>query len=127
MLVPNKVLTEVAVRLIEVPITVLDTLVPKVVNVFKKHYKNLLYEVRDGFSVKRNDRTGVGCISQFALGINIDIDQYFPILTGKKMYTDAFLSGFQSHKIDLKDFDKGVYIVNLIIDGQSSQQKLIVQ
>lgn len=48
-------------------------------------------------------------------------------LTGKKMYTDAFLSGFQSHKIDLKDFDKGVYIVNLIIDGQSSQQKLIVQ
>ena len=48
-------------------------------------------------------------------------------LTGKKIYTDDFLSGFQSHRIDLKDFDKGVYIVNLIIDGESSQQKLIIQ
>ena len=64
-------------------------------NMYEKKYKNLLYEVRDGFSVKRNDRTGVGCISQFALGINIDIDQYFPILTGKKMYPYIFESEFK--------------------------------
>ena len=62
---------------------------------YEKKYKNLLYEVRDGFSVKRNDRTGVGCISQFALGINVDIDQYFPILTGKKMYPYIFESEFK--------------------------------
>jgi len=64
-------------------------------NMYEKKYKNLLYEVRDGFSVKRNDRTGTGCMSQFSLGINTDIDQYFPILTGKKMYPYIYESEFK--------------------------------
>jgi len=64
-------------------------------NMYEKKYKNLLYEVRDGFSVKRNDRTGIGCMSQFSLGINTNIDQYFPILTGKKMYSHIYESEFK--------------------------------
>ena len=42
MLLPNKVLTVVPVRLIEVPITVLETLVPKVVVEFNLSASSVL-------------------------------------------------------------------------------------
>ena len=62
---------------------------------YEKKYKELLKNVFNGSTsphVMRDDRTGVGCISQFSLGINIDIDKYFPILTGKKMYPHIYES-----------------------------------
>ena len=70
-------------------------------NEYEKKYRKLLEDVlyndliNDSFSVERNDRTGVGCISQFALGLTINIDKYFPLLTGKKMYPHIYESEFK--------------------------------
>ena len=48
-------------------------------------YRELLYDIMEN-NVIRDDRTGVGCASSFALGLTTDIDNYFHILSGRKMY-----------------------------------------
>ena len=57
-------------------------------------YRELLYSIMEN-NVIRDDRTGVGCASSFALGLTTDIDKYFPILSGRKMYEKIFKSEFK--------------------------------
>ncbi len=67
-------------------------------NEYEKKYKDLLRDIFNGSTtphVMRDDRTGVGCASKFALGLTIDIDKYFPLLTGKKMYPHIYESEFK--------------------------------
>ena len=52
-------------------------------------YRELLYSIMED-NVIRDDRTGVGCASTFALGLRTDIDKHFPILSGRKMYEKIF-------------------------------------
>ena len=67
-------------------------------NEYEKQYKDLLRDIFNGSTtphVMRDDRTGIGCVSKFSLGMTIDIDKYFPILTGKKMYPHLYESEFK--------------------------------
>ena len=66
-------------------------------NTYEKQYKDLLRDFKDYTRphIMRKDRTGVGCMSKFSLGMTIDIDKYFPILTGKKMHPHIYESEFK--------------------------------
>ena len=61
-------------------------------NTYETKYRDLL---RNWKGYMRNDRTGVGCVSKFGLGLTIDIDEYFPLLTGKKMFPRIYESEFK--------------------------------
>ena len=61
---------------------------------YEHQYKELLLKVqREG--VHRDDRTGVGCTSAFNLSMRLDVSEYFPILTGRKMFPKIFNTEFQ--------------------------------
>jgi len=67
-------------------------------NIYETKYKNLLRDIFNASTtphVMRDDRTGVGCVSKFALGMTINIDKYFPLLTGKKMYPHIYETEFK--------------------------------
>jgi thymidylate synthase len=60
---------------------------------YEHQYKELLNKVlREG--VHRDDRTGVGCTSAFNLSMRLDVSEYFPILTGRKMFPNIFNTEF---------------------------------
>jgi len=82
---------------------------------YEHQYKDLLGKVlRDG--VHRDDRTGVGCTSVFNLGMRLDVSEYFPILTGRKMFPKIFnteFDWFMSGSTNIKKMqDAGVTIWN---------------
>ena len=46
---------------------------------YEKKYRDLLRDIFNGSTsphVMRDDRTGIGCVSKFALGLTIDISNY---------------------------------------------------
>lgn len=51
---------------------------------FETQYKNILRETFSG--VKREDRTGVGCLSIFAKHIEVDLQHELPIVQSRKIY-----------------------------------------
>jgi thymidylate synthase len=69
---------------------------------------------------KRNDRTGVGCVSTFNLNLSIDVSKEFPILTGRKMFQKTFDTEFEwfiNGETNIQRFkDAGVKIWNAWAD-----------
>lgn len=62
-------------------------------NKYEKDYRKLLKKVLKK-GVSREDRTGVGCISLFDLSLTVKVKDKFPILTGRKMFTNTFNTEF---------------------------------
>ena len=61
---------------------------------YEYQYIKILREcLKSGTS--RNDRTGVGCNSIFNANLSIDVSEYFPILTGRKMFQKTFDTEFE--------------------------------
>ena len=82
---------------------------------YEHQYKELLNKVlREG--IHRDDRTGVGCTSAFNLSMRLDVSEYFPILTGRKMFPNIFNTEFNwlmSGQTNIKMLtDAGVTIWN---------------
>jgi thymidylate synthase len=60
---------------------------------YESQYKDMLGRIlREG--VHRDDRTGVGCRSAFNLQLNLNVEKYFPVLVGKKMFPNIFNTEF---------------------------------
>ena len=60
---------------------------------YESRYKSLLRDcLKSG--VSRNDRTGVGCCSIFNASIKVNVAEYFPIITGRKMFRKIFNTEF---------------------------------
>ena len=60
---------------------------------YELQYKNILNKCLN-YGTQRNDRTGVGCNSIFNASISIDISEYFPVITGRKMFKKTFDTEF---------------------------------
>ena len=61
---------------------------------YEQQYRKLLrYCLAEG--VNRNDRTGVGSKSIFNASLKIDVSEYFPIITGRKMFQKTFDTEFE--------------------------------
>ena len=61
---------------------------------YEQQYRKLLrYCLAEG--VNRNDRTGVGSKSIFNASLKIDVSEYFPVITGRKMFQKTFDTEFE--------------------------------
>ena len=78
---------------------------------FEQHYKTLLKEtLQDGELC--NNRTNVKTYKQFNKSLNINLQQGFPVLTGKKLFFEKALAEFkwiyegrnENGQRDAKDF-----------------------
>jgi thymidylate synthase len=63
------------------------------INEYEAQYKRLLLEAINS-GVLRNDRTGVGCYSIFNASLKINITNFFPLITGRKMFEKTFKTEF---------------------------------
>ena len=63
-------------------------------NKFESKYRKLLKKILEK-GVYRKDRTGIGSYSLFDLSLKVNIADYFPIITGRKMYPRIFNTEFQ--------------------------------
>jgi thymidylate synthase len=61
---------------------------------YEKQYRNILNNITT-YGKYKKDRTGVGCHSLFNQSINISVEKYFPILTGRKMFCKIFNTEFK--------------------------------
>jgi thymidylate synthase len=80
---------------------------------YESQYKHFLrYCLLTG--IKRDDRTGVGSLSIFNIGLTINVSKYFPIITGRKMSQKIFdteFDWFMAGETNIKRFkDAGVKI-----------------
>jgi len=60
---------------------------------YELQYKNILNKCLN-YGTQRDDRTGVGCNSIFNASISIDVSEYFPVITGRKMFKKTFDTEF---------------------------------
>lgn len=63
-------------------------------NKFESKYRKLLKKILEKGDY-RNDRTGVGSYSLFDLSLKANVSDYFPIITGRKMFPKIFNTEFQ--------------------------------
>jgi len=61
---------------------------------YESQYKNLLYRCLGG-GVHRKDRTKVGCLSIFNASLRVDLNDGFPLITGRKMFQKTFDTEFE--------------------------------
>jgi thymidylate synthase len=61
---------------------------------YEEQYKDIL-EKSITFGVERLDRTGVGCYSIFNASLSINLNDGFPLLTGRKMFEKIFKTEFE--------------------------------
>ena len=61
---------------------------------YEEEYKKLLLECLTN-GVHRNDRTGVGCKSIFNASLKVNVSEYFPVITGRKMFEKTFNTEFE--------------------------------
>jgi thymidylate synthase len=61
---------------------------------YESQYRNILWECLSQ-GVHRNDRTGVGSSSIFNASLKIDVSEYFPVITGRKMFQKTFDTEFK--------------------------------
>ena len=60
---------------------------------YELQYKNILNKCLN-YGTLRNDRTGVGCSSIFNASLSIDVSEYYPVITGRKMFKKTFDTEF---------------------------------
>ena len=60
---------------------------------YELQYKNILNKCLN-YGTPRNDRTGVGCSSIFNASLSIDVSEYYPVITGRKMFKKTFDTEF---------------------------------
>jgi thymidylate synthase len=80
---------------------------------YEKKYKKILKKcLKKG--IYRYDRTGVGSLSIFDVGISVNVSKKFPLLTGRKMFPKTFNTEFEwfiNGETNIKRFkDAGVKI-----------------
>ena len=63
-------------------------------NSYEEQYQDILEQCIT-FGTERNDRTGVGCYSIFNASLSINLNNGFPLLTGRKMYEKTFKTEFE--------------------------------
>lgn len=63
-------------------------------NSYEEQYQNILEQCIT-FGTERNDRTGVGCYSIFNASLSINLNNGFPLLTGRKMFEKTFKTEFE--------------------------------
>jgi thymidylate synthase len=61
---------------------------------YEAQYKELLWKTLTN-GVYRKDRTNVGCLSIFNANLRIDLNDGFPLLTGRKMFQKTFDTEFE--------------------------------
>jgi thymidylate synthase len=61
---------------------------------YEEQYKDIL-EQCIAFGTERHDRTGVGCYSIFNASLSINLNDGFPLLTGRKMFEKTFKTEFE--------------------------------
>jgi len=61
---------------------------------YEPQYQNIL-EHCIAFGTERHDRTGVGCYSIFNASLSINLNDGFPLLTGRKMFEKTFKTEFE--------------------------------
>ena len=61
---------------------------------YEEQYKDVL-EQCIAFGTERHDRTGVGCYSIFNASLSINLNDGFPLLTGRKMFERTFKTEFE--------------------------------
>jgi thymidylate synthase len=61
---------------------------------YEAQYKELLWKTLTN-GVYRKDRTNVGCLSIFNAGLRIDLNEGFPLITGRKMFQKTFDTEFE--------------------------------
>jgi len=84
-----------------------------ILNNFEKQYRLLLNEIFR-HNVKRDDRTGVGCYSTFNKTLTWNLNDGFPMITGRKMFPKSFdteFNWFMNGETNIQRFrDAGVKI-----------------
>jgi thymidylate synthase len=80
---------------------------------YEAQYKELLWKCMEN-GVYRKDRTNVGCLSIFNAGLRINLNEGFPLLTGRKMFQKTFdteFDWFMNGETNIQRFkDAGVKI-----------------
>jgi thymidylate synthase len=61
---------------------------------YESQYKELLWKCMLN-GVYRKDRTNVGCLSIFNANLRIDLNEGFPLITGRKMFQKTFDTEFE--------------------------------
>jgi thymidylate synthase len=61
---------------------------------YEDQYKKILWKCLNN-GVNREDRTGVGCKSIFNASLSVDLNNSFPLITGRKMFQKTFDTEFE--------------------------------
>ena len=90
-------------------------LIPKklIISKYEEQYQDIL-EHCVIIGTERHDRTGIGCYSIFNAGLSINLNNGFPLLTGRKMFKKTFeteFNWFMNGETNIQRFrDAGVKI-----------------
>jgi len=61
---------------------------------YEWQYRDILQQCLN-YGIHRNDRTGIGSKSIFNASLKINVSEYFPIITGRKMFQKTFDTEFE--------------------------------
>ena len=92
-------------------------------NSYEEQYQDILEQCIT-FGTERNDRTGVGCYSIFNANLSINLNNGFPLLTGRKMFKKTFeteFNWFMNGETNIQRFrDAGVKIWDAWADANGN-------
>ena len=92
-------------------------------NRYEEQYQDILEQCIT-FGTERNDRTGVGCYSIFNANLSINLNNGFPLLTGRKMFKKTFeteFNWFMNGETNIQRFrDAGVKIWDAWADANGN-------